>query len=123
MAYTALDAVKAYLYAWMREDGKWVPDYVTDDIEYVGPLATWKGIEAFTTGAQQLGQIISEMDIQMQWEEGDDVCTIMDLEVKTPKGPVTLKIAEWNKVRDGKVCRSRIICDPREATSAFRIKK
>jgi ketosteroid isomerase-like protein len=55
-----------------------------------------------------------------QFENGNAVCSIYELRMATPAGgELTMTMADWIDVADGKVAAQRIYFDPREFAQAF----
>lgn len=58
-----------------------------------------------------------------QFADGDDVCSIYDMTVRTPSGnTLTFTLADWLNLRDGKICRQKLYYDPRGFAEAFGLK-
>jgi ketosteroid isomerase-like protein len=55
-----------------------------------------------------------------QFENGDAVCSIYMLTMGTPAGDeLTVTVADWMEVADGRIAAQRIYFDPREFAQAF----
>jgi ketosteroid isomerase-like protein len=58
--------------------------------------------------------------IRSQFVNGEAVCSINELDLRTPTGgTVTLALAEWFRLRGGKIAEHRVYYDPREFARAF----
>jgi len=69
---------------------------------------------------EQLLGFHRETTMLRQFEEEDSVCSIYELRMATPAdGELTMTIADWIKVADGKIAAQRIYFDPREFAQAF----
>jgi ketosteroid isomerase-like protein len=93
---------------------------VSDDVTFTGPVMKTTGAGEYVAMNEQLLGFHAGTTILRQLEDGDDVCSIYELGMRTPGGEtVTLTIADWIRVDDGKIAAQRIYFDPREFTAAF----
>jgi len=61
-----------------------------------------------------------EARILHQFENGDEVCSIYELDLRKPNGEIfTSTMADWVTVRDGRLAEQRIYYDPREFEQAY----
>jgi ketosteroid isomerase-like protein len=121
---TALDTVNTFLKLTSAESGDiaGASGLMTDDVQFIGPLMRISGKKEY---AALLGQFLPAhvaTKVLQQFSQGDEVCSIDELVVRTPAGgTVTLTMAEWFRLRGGKIAEHRIFYDPREFASAFGI--
>jgi ketosteroid isomerase-like protein len=55
-----------------------------------------------------------------QFEAGEDVCSIYEMDLPTPAGDtLTVEMADWIQVKDGRIRHQRIYYDPREFADAL----
>jgi ketosteroid isomerase-like protein len=55
-----------------------------------------------------------------QFENGNDVCSIYEMDIATPSGGMmTIELTDWIQVADGRVAKQKIYYDPREFAKAF----
>ena len=93
---------------------------VADNIEFVGPLMQMRGASEYLALNERLLPAHLETRILRQFEDGDQVCSIYELVLRTPKGgTLTLPMADWIKVSNGRVVEQRTYFDPREFAAAF----
>lgn len=60
--------------------------------------------------------------VLQQFVQGEDVCSIDELVLRSPSGgTVSLTMAEWFRLRDGRIAEHRVYYDPREFASAFKL--
>ena len=103
-----------------RKDVAGLRPLVTDDILFSGPLSQTSGAEAYMALNEQLLSFHQETRVLAQFEAGSDVCTIYELDLKTPAGEtITVPMADWIRVSNGRVAEQRIYYDPREFAKAF----
>jgi ketosteroid isomerase-like protein len=95
-------------------------DLVSDDVTFTGPVMTARGAQEYVAMNEQLLGFHTGTTMLRQLEDGDDVCSIYELGMRTPAGgALTLTIADWIRVEDGKIAAQRIYFDPRAFTQAF----
>jgi ketosteroid isomerase-like protein len=118
---SALDTVNAFYRATLDEpDLDAASSLVAPDITFIGPLQRADGEQAYMELNAQLVPLHEATRMQAQFERGDEVCSIYELDVRAPSGTlVTLSMADWITIRDGRVAGQRIYYDPREFASAF----
>ncbi len=93
---------------------------VRDDVTLVGPLMQAAGAAEYLAMNEQLLGFHAGTRMLRQFEDGDDVCSIYELDMKTPSGgSLTLAMADWIRVEDGRIVSQRIYFDPRGFAQAF----
>lgn len=93
---------------------------LTDDVAFTGPLMRTTGKEAYVGLLQQFLPAHVSTRVLRQFAEGNEVCSIDELTVRTPAGgTVTLAMAEWFKLRDGRIAEHTLYYDSREFATAF----
>lgn len=103
------EIAKQLLLAWTSGDWQTTRDTLADDVEFVGPLGTTRGADAYIKGIREFAAMIERVDIQRAFGDGDDVCVIYDLVAKSgAKCPP----AGHYRVVDGKVALVRAYFDP-----------
>jgi hypothetical protein len=108
---TAAEIFRTYLERFTAGDVAGAAELLTDDFNFDGPLLKVVGKEAFLAGAGGLKPLVRGCRIHRQWEEGEEVCSVYDFKIETPKGAGSIAMAEWNSVRDGKLASARLIYD------------
>ena len=94
--------------------------FLTTDFVFVGPLIQTSGIDEYAALLEKFIPAHVEARTLKQFEDGDDACLVRDLVVRTPSGgTITLALAEWYRLRGGKIAEQRIYYDPREFARAF----
>lgn len=89
------------------------------DFKFVGPVDQTTGIEAFMKLNQSFFPMVTGMRVLKQFENGEDVCSIYEIDVQPPTGKaLTLKIADWVVVKNGKMVEERLYYDAREYAAA-----
>lgn len=93
---------------------------MTDDIQFVGPLMRISGKDAYAALLRQFMPAHVATKVLQQFADGENVCSIDELVVRTPTGAtLTLAMAEWFQLRGGKIAEHRIYYDPRDFAVAF----
>jgi ketosteroid isomerase-like protein len=98
------------LAAWSSGDLDRARTYFADDVTFVGPLATTKGVDEYIAGLERLIELVTGADVQRTITEGDEVCVIYDLVTRIAGAVPTVG---WYTIRDGKVAAVRVYFDPR----------
>ena len=94
--------------------------FLADDFKFSGPLMTSRGSAEYLKILKQFLQFHAEYRFIKQFEEGNDVCSIYELIVNTPGGNrLTIPMADYLKISDGKIQEQVIYYDPRGFAEAF----
>ncbi len=92
---------------------------LAEDFRFMGPVDQTSGIEAFMKLNQSFFPMVTGMRMLRQFENGEDVCSIYEIDVKPSTGDsLTLKIADWVVVKNGKMVEERLFYDAREYAAA-----
>ena len=114
----ALDTANKY-YDAVRNKGAGLEDVLADDATFNGPLVQWSGKAEFLEGFKQMAAGMGGIRMLKQFEAGDEVCSIFEMDMNTPKGPITANMAEWVTVSDGRLAAARLHFDPRTLLEAM----
>jgi limonene-1,2-epoxide hydrolase len=102
----AKEVVMSFLKALNDEDFKTARSYVSDNMSFLGPLASREGAEAYFKDMERMRL---KYEIKKVFVDGDDVCLLYDFNT----GPITLFGCGWYHVEDGKISSLRVVFDPR----------
>jgi ketosteroid isomerase-like protein len=103
-----------------QKDADGIRPYLADDFTFVGPLAQTVGIEAYVALNQQLLPAHVETRVLKQFQDGNEVCSIYEMDLRKPNGEIfTAKMADWVKVKNGRMAEQYIYYDAREFEKAF----
>ena len=103
---------------------KEVATLLADNIAFVGPLLRTTGVKAYLSLLEQFLPCHLETHVLKQFENGNDVCSINELVLKTPQNTnITLVMAEWFRFERGKIAEHRVYYDPRDFATAFGMNK
>jgi hypothetical protein len=115
-AETASLAVSAYLAAFYSGDFARARSMVATDFAFRGPFLQVEGRDAFFDGAAGLLPIVRGHRVLRQWADGDDVCSLYEVNLETSLGAGSILMSEWNTVRSGLLTSGCVVFD----TAAFR---
>jgi len=102
--------------AWTAKDFARARQLLRDDVSFQGPIDTVSEADSFLASLQQLSGIVTGVDKQKVFVDGNDVCVIYDL--KTAPVPSS-RTCEWWRLRDGKIASVRVIFDVRPVGPLF----
>ena len=108
---TIRDVVDRYFTAMKTKDFATIRTLLHDDVSFNGALGTTFGAEDYVSGLQGMMATMTAMERRVLFAEGENVCQVYDLTLAEP--PVTLPIAQWITVRDGRIAALRVYFDPR----------
>jgi ketosteroid isomerase-like protein len=118
---TPLEIVREFLLRTNdRGDISGAVELMAGDITFCGPVTHIDGREAYRALLEQFLGAHGGWKLHHAFENGDRVCVIDDIFVKTPSGEtITLNLAELFHVRDGKIAEHQVFYDPHEFMKAF----
>lgn len=91
-----------------------------ENLIFKGPAIMIEGADKYVELLRQFLNFHESLEVVKQFVDGDDVCSMTKLKLRSPSGKsVELEIAEWCVVRSGKIASHTIYYDPREFMSAF----
>ncbi len=114
----ALETTNRY-YDVVRNKGAGLAEVLSEDVTFTGPLVQWTGKAQFLEGFKQMAAGMAGIRMLKQFEAGDEVCSIFEMDLNTPKGPVTANMAEWVKVSNGRITAAKLHFDPRALLEAM----
>lgn len=110
-----IEIVNQFYDAWNKKDPEAIAKLLTDNTTYEGPLVTWRGKRQYIEGVRQVIQGgFSSVKPLKQFENDDTVCSITEIEINTPSGPILVHGAEITKISGNKIAESRTFYDPRK---------
>ena len=92
--------------------------YLHDDMVFDGLFETYPNADAYLATFQGLMSITKRLDVLAVIAEGNEVAVFFELETGAP-APATTLVAEWHRVRDGKVYHARSAFDGRPFAAMF----
>lgn len=93
---------------------------LAEGFKFTGPVDQTTGKDAFLKLNAEFAPLIAGVRMLKQFENGSDVCSIYEMDINLPSGQsLTLKIADWAVVKDGKIVEEQIMYDAREYAAAM----
>jgi ketosteroid isomerase-like protein len=115
----AREVVERFYEAFDRKDPAW-QEMVASDVRFEGPLQHATNADEFREITGQFLQFHKATRLRARFEDGDQVCSIFELDLVTPAGDdLSCQVAELATVKDGRLAEVEIIYDPREFAAAF----
>ncbi len=108
---TARQVVDQYFAALQQKDFDALRPLVHDDVKFKGVMGTTDTAEGYIEGLRHTMEKMTKMERQMICAEGENVCQIYHLVLAEPA--VTIPVAQWFEVRDGRIATNQTIFDPR----------
>jgi hypothetical protein len=116
----ALETVNRFYDTTENKKGNGLETILAKDMTFDGPLMKTSGAEEYINSTKQFLLMHKATRMLKQFENGSDVCSIYLMDIATPAGgTITLELADWIKVVNGKVAKQKIYYDPREFAKAF----
>jgi hypothetical protein len=97
-----------------------IADFLAPDLKFSGPLMTSSGADAYLEIQRQFLPFHAGYKFIRHFEDGDDVCSIYELSVKTPGGgTLNVPMVDWVRISNGRIKEQIIYYDPREFAKEF----
>jgi ketosteroid isomerase-like protein len=107
---------EAFFAAWTSGDFERARSLAHDDLAFEGPIDSFDNADSYLASLQQLSQIVTGVEVQKVFADGDDACVIYDLQTApVPRS----RTCEWYRVRDGKVAAVSVVFDARPFAPLF----
>lgn len=104
------DVVNRYTEAFDAGDMRTVQSLLADDFRFEGPLMTASSRQEFFEQLAQF-EMTARTVVRRQIANGSTVARLFDFELTAP-AQITIPMAEWLEVEDGKIVASRLFYDP-----------
>jgi hypothetical protein len=91
---------------------------LADDLSFVGPIDTFNSADAYMAALERLGALVERIDVLKVLAEGDEAAVFCELVMKPPAPPRSF-VAEWYRVKGGKIASLRIAFDARPFAAMF----
>jgi hypothetical protein len=112
------DVLRGFYEAVVKRDFAAARRYLKDDMVFAGLFETYPNADAYLTTLQGLMGITIRLDVLAVIAEGENAAIFFELETKEPAKAVTL-VAEWHRVKDGKIVHARSAFDGRPFAAMF----
>ncbi|HEY2947244.1 MAG TPA: nuclear transport factor 2 family protein [Micromonosporaceae bacterium] len=111
---SASETVNAFRTAWEAKDLGTARMYLSDDLDFAGPIDTFDNADDYIQAITGLAHIVASTTTRRVLVDGQDVAVFYDMHTATPAG--TVPIAEWYHVDSGRISMIRVYFDPRPFT-------
>jgi hypothetical protein len=102
--------------AWTSKDFERARGLLHDDLSFDGPIESFSDADSYMAALRQLSGMVTGVDKQKLFADGDDVCLIYDLQTQpVPRS----RTCEWYRVRDGKITAISAVFDARPFAPLF----
>jgi limonene-1,2-epoxide hydrolase len=110
-APTPLEVVERYVDAIARFDYPTARACLADDdFRYSGPINTFHSADALMRYLELATPIVQRVEIQRAFEDGEDVAHFMVVGTQLSE-KLSVHVAQWAHVRDGRIDRIAIVFD------------
>ncbi len=111
------DVVQGFMKAMEEGDFAQARGFLADRFSFQGPIDTFNRPEQYLESLKKLQGIIERVEMKKVFVDGDDACLLYDMVTRTPVG--TAFIAEWHRVKGGKIAEIRPAFDARPFATMF----
>jgi limonene-1,2-epoxide hydrolase len=108
---TARKLVDTYFAAMAAKDFAAIRPLLHDDVTFKGALGTTNGVDDYIAGLRQTLANMLEVKRHAISAEGENVFQVYDLILSKPD--VTIPVAQWLRVRDGRIASLQVFFNPR----------
>jgi len=112
------DVLKKFYDAVALKDIQTTEKYLSDDLVFYGLFETYHNAKEYLTALNGLLGITVRLDVKTIIAERDEAAVFFELETKAPAASTTL-VAEWHKIKDGKIFSVRSAFDGRPFANMF----
>jgi SnoaL-like domain len=110
--------LKDFYAAVVQRDFTTARRFLSDELRFVGLFETYPNPEAYLAALTGLLQITLRLDVKTIIAEGDEAAIFFELETKAPAAATTL-VAEWHRMKDGKIAVVHSAFDGRPFAAMF----
>lgn len=104
--------VQDFLQAFMSGETARARSLVADDFAFRAPMHDGEGgQDAYFAGAEEKVRFIRGFRILHQWQDGDEVSTVYELDLGTYENHAVMRISEWHSVSGGKIASALMVFD------------
>jgi uncharacterized protein YndB with AHSA1/START domain/ketosteroid isomerase-like protein len=115
---SAREIVRAYHDAWTTGKLDLAAERLSPNVDFQGPIDRFDRAEPFLAELAKLQPIIRSVELLGELERGDEVCLRYQLITAVPAIGTT-EVAEWFRVKDGRIATIRLYFDPRPYVAMF----
>ena len=115
---SAADVVRRYYDAVVRRDLAAARRYLHDGLVFEGLFETYPDADAYLKALAGLLSISTRLEVRAAFGEGENAAVFFDLDTGPPAEARTF-VAEWHRVRDGRIVRVKSAFDGRPFAKMF----
>ena len=112
------DVLKSFYKAIVARDFAAASKFLHDDMVFDGLFESYPNADAYMATFTGLMSITKRLDVLAVIAEGNEVAVFFELETGAP-APATTLVAEWHRVRGGKIYHARSAFDGRPFAAMF----
>lgn len=114
MSKTALEVFQSFGEGLMSGTDAW-KDYVSDSIEFIGPVDQVEGRDAFAQLNESFVPMMRGSSMHQVIEKDNWVITQAEFQVAMPSGKtITLDMSEWYEIKNGRIQSIKVYYDAEE---------
>ena len=114
----AHSTVESFYAAAVKRDLAAARQYLADDLEFVGLFETYRSADQYMTAFTGLLSLTVRLDVKAILAEGNEAAVFFELQTKAP-AEATVLVAEWHRVRNGKIVHVQSAFDGRPYEAMF----
>jgi hypothetical protein len=111
MSVSPKEIAESYFETWKDHNFEAFHSLLADDATFLGPLGQANNASECTQGIKGLSTIVTHIDIQHMWVDGNEVITWYDLHTSKTKQP--LPVVNWIHIENNKIKSIKVTFDPR----------
>ncbi|HSP93517.1 MAG TPA: nuclear transport factor 2 family protein [Thermoanaerobaculia bacterium] len=115
---SAGDTLREFYAAVKKKDIPEARRYLKDDLLFLGLFETYHNAEEYVAALTKLLQVVVRLDVKTIIAEGNQAAIFFELETRAPAAATTL-VAEWHRMKDGKIARVQSAFDGRPFAAMF----
>lgn len=112
------DTLKIFYDAVVKRDLVAARGYLSDEFVFVGLFETYRSADEYISALAGLLSITVRLDVRKIIGEGSDAAIFFELQTKAP-AEATVLVAEWHRVRNGKISHVESAFDGRPYEAMF----
>jgi len=112
------EVLKKFYAAVIKKDIVTARSYLDDDLLFLGLFETYHNAEEYIAALTKLLQVVVGLDVKKIIAEENDAAIFFELETTAPAAATTL-VAEWHRIKNGKISHVESAFDGRPFAAMF----
>jgi len=112
------EVLKKFYAAVIKKDIVTARSYLDDDLLFLGLFETYHNAEEYIAALTKLLQVVVRLDVKKIIAEENDAAVFFELETTAPAAATTL-VAEWHRIKNGKISHVESAFDGRPFAAMF----